>query len=123
MNIQQDTLDMVEFRAGGLRFAIETPAVLGMLAQAPDAISFAKVMGVEAQPGPTRVLALRQGQKVCPVVVEEPVSTRSIPIQSVSPVPPLMMARLNKACIRALLWDDSGLVILLSGDLDLDRIG
>ena len=123
MTFRQDTLDMVEFRAGGLRFAIETSVVMGMLAHATDAIIFAEVMGLQVEPGPNRVLVMRQGQKVFSVVVDEPITPRSVPFQDIIPVPVLMTARLNKSCIRALLWDEAGLVILLSGDLGLDRIG
>ena len=105
---------MVGFSAGGLRFAVEAKSVVAMLNAGADAVNFAQLMGLTPQDAPTRVLALRQGDKVFPAVVEEPVVTRDIPYDGIRPLPALLKERLTKQTIRGLHWDEQGLVILVS---------
>ena len=112
MTVRDGTLAMVAFRAGGLRFAVEASSVVAMLTDADNTVAFATLIGLEPARSVTRTLAVRQQEAIRRIVVEEPVTTIDVPFHAIRPLPPLVAARLTRPCIRALMWDEDGLVIL-----------
>ena len=108
-------VSMVGFRSGGIRFAIEAANVEAMLPSSRGASSFASLMDLAPAPDAAlRVLSVRMGETSRPLTVEEPVATIELDGEAVRPLPALMAARIRIPHIRALTWDDQGLVILLA---------
>ncbi len=114
MTAQPASLAMVFFRVGDVRFAIEASAVTAMLPMQPDIPAFATVMELTPGSAPRRVLSLRSAGGVQSYVVEEPVETGDLAVQSIHPLPGLLAARLRIPQIRALAWDDQGLTVLVA---------
>ena len=71
-------------------------------------------MGLDQVPAAKRVLTMLQDGTPRNFLVEEPVITIAVPFSAIHPLPPLISARMTNPAIRALMWDDQGLVILVA---------
>lgn len=114
MTIQDATLAMVGFRAGGLRFAMEASSIAAMLPDTGQGVAFATLMGLEPAMACTRILSVRVERSLESIIVEEPVTTMDVAHSAIYPLPPLIAARIAGPMIRGLTWDKDGAVILVA---------
>lgn len=101
-------IDFVVFHAGGWRFAIEARHVAGIMAcpaaRPEEAVVLAPVGGAAV-----RLLDLVDGRML---LIEEPVGTRRVAAADIRPLPEPIAARMERPEIKALLWDEDGLVVV-----------
>lgn len=108
MTADEPSLDLVVFRAGGSRFAVEARHVAGMRAGTATCPDGAVVLAPVGQ-SPMRLLDLVQGAVL---VAEEPVAALRVAAAAIHPLPAPIAARIEKPEVRALLWDEDGLIVV-----------
>ncbi|MBK1648831.1 hypothetical protein [Rhabdochromatium marinum] len=106
-------IDLVRFCAGGLTFAVEANKVSAMRApQEPlpprlsALLQLPRSAAEEAAPR-ERLLDFTHPEGTRGLLVDEPVIQCHLPASTLHPLPPLMAARLNLRCVRALACFDS----------------
>lgn len=104
-------LQVVSFRAGGARFAVEARRIQAMLhVPPPGAVTAETLLHLPAAEGGQRRWLLSGGQ--C-LEVSEPVRLSRLAIDQIHPLPPLLAARLAVPGARALALDEDGMMLLI----------
>lgn len=112
------TLDVVMFRTGNQRCAVEARLVRASrpLPQGaePGVPSLAPRLGLEDEGGSARQLLLfKHPQADIPYTVTPPVQLQAIPLEQIHPLPPLVSASTCIHGLRALILDAEGIVLLV----------
>ena len=119
LTMRVNTLDVVCFVAGGHRFAVEAAQVRTQLSagQYDDAPCVEHILGLPedkiANPLSRRVLLMKNRAGDYAVAVSEPVELRSLEINAIYPLPPLIAARNTLAGIRGLAMESDGVTVLV----------
>lgn len=113
-------VDMVVFRAGGFRCAVEASQVRASrpLEGPPGSRAvpaLAPLLGLPETPatGAMQALAIRRPQGDAELSVDAPVQLQAIPAASLHRLPPLLAARTKIAGLRALVLDREGVAVVV----------
>lgn len=104
-------LEVVSFKAGAFRFAVEARQVEGMLGEIPEsAVAVEHLLGLLAVEGALRRCLCVGTNRV---VVSEPLALRSLSDESLFPLPELVAARLRIKAVKALVLEAGGATLLV----------
>ncbi len=107
-----DALEVVSFKAGAFRFAVEARQIEGMLSEMPAAaVTVESLLGLPLAEGAQR-RCLRVGVGFC-VEVSEPLALRRLPSESLYPLPELVATRIQIKVVKALALEADGVTLLI----------
>lgn len=109
------TLEVVTFRAGGQRCAVEARSVRAsrpLSADIPPPL--AQRIGLQEETdGPRQLLLFKHPQGDIPCAVTPPVQLQAVPVEYIHPLPPLLAATTKISGLRALILDADGIILLV----------
>jgi len=115
------TLALVEFRVGDCRLAVEASSVVSLL-EGPSHASHSSVSRLLGLPETSevarRVLVILAGGKQRSVQVDGPVELRDVPVNSIYPLPELILSRMAINGARALVLMETVAIVVV----DLSRL-
>lgn len=110
-----DALEVVSFKAGAFRFAVEARQIEGMLSEMPAAaVTIESLLGLPlAEGAQRRCLRVGGGCVGFCVEVSEPLALRRLPAESLYPLPELVVTRIQIKVVKALALEADGATLLI----------